>query len=292
MTATNSTPNVQPIALSDVTLSVTTWGDPHNPPVLLLHGLGDTATVWSEFAPTLTDRFFAIAPDLRGHGDSDKPESGYGFDRLIADLEDLLARFGLDSVHAIAHSWSAKLLPIWAQRQPDRFHSLTLIDPFFIGTMPGWLRITFPLLYQVLPFVKAMGPYESRETAIAFGKEMKQYRGWSALQQRVFEASIEAKPGGSWGSKFTVAARDGIFEEVMHVAGLTEPIAIPTLFVQPESGLNRSDWQFAPYRKFLVNLDWAIVPGNHWPFLVEPEPFSGAVRSFLHRSGSYTKPRK
>ena len=274
----------QPIAISsDLTLMTTTWGEPHHPPVLLLHGLGDTATVWSEFAPTLADRYFAIAPDLRGHGDSDKPASGYGFASIMADLQALIAHFKLESVHLIGHSWTAKLAPMWATRHPEQIRSLTLIDPFFISTMPGWFRVTFPLLYKVLPFIKAMGPYESREAAIAFGREMKQYRGWSALQQRAYEASIEAKPDGTWGSKFTTAARDGVFEEVMHVAGLTQPIAIPTLFVQPEAGLNRSNWQFQPYRDYLQQLDWAIVPGNHWPFLVEPEPFGVAVRSFLDR---------
>lgn len=277
------TSRTQAIALADLTLQTTTWGNPQNPPVLLLHGLGDTATVWSEFAPTLADRYFAIAPDLRGHGESDKPDFGYGFDQIIADLQALLAHFQLESVHLVGHSWTAKLAPMWATRQPEQIRSLTLIDPFFIGTIPTWFRITFPLLYQVLPFIKAMGPYPSRDAAIAFGQAMKQYRGWSALQQRAYEASIEAKPDGQWGSKFTTAARDGVFEDVMHVPGFTEPIAVPSLFVQPEQGLNRSEWQFKPYRDYLQTLDWAIVPGNHWPFLVAPEPFAQAVRTFLDR---------
>ncbi|NEQ61806.1 MAG: alpha/beta hydrolase, partial [Moorea sp. SIO4A1] len=78
-----------------------------------------------------------------------------------------------------------------------------------------------------------------------------------------------------------VQARNEIFEDVMRVAGLTEIIAIPTVLIVPEKGLNRSDWQLKPYKTYLKNLTIRQVPGNHWPFLVEPEEFNRAVELFL-----------
>jgi pimeloyl-ACP methyl ester carboxylesterase len=68
----------------------------------------------------------------------------------------------------------------------------------------------------------------------------------------------------------------------MQVAGLTQVLEMPTLFIQPEQGLNRFQWQLAPYRQYLANLTIQSVPGNHWPFLVEPEAFNEAIANFLN----------
>ena len=50
------------------------WGNPDAPPVLLLHGLQDSAALWGTFAESMCDDFHVIALDHRGHGDS--PRAG------------------------------------------------------------------------------------------------------------------------------------------------------------------------------------------------------------------------
>ncbi|HAG79650.1 MAG TPA: alpha/beta hydrolase, partial [Cyanobacteria bacterium UBA12227] len=114
-------------------------------------------------------------------------------------------------------------------------------DPIFIWKISNLIKVTFPLLYRVLHSLKMMQSFASYEEAEAQARQLSLYQGWTLLQQQVFQAAIEKKPDGSWSSKFTIAARDGIFEDVMQVAGLTVPIDIPTLFVQPEKGVNRQD---------------------------------------------------
>jgi haloacetate dehalogenase len=143
------------------------------------------------------------------------------------------------------------------------------------------MKVTFPLLYRVLPFLQGMGPFASYEQALNQARQLNLYQGWSSLQQQVFQAGIEQKPDGCWGSKFTIPARDQIFEDVMRVAGLTDSIDIPTLFIQPETGVNRKNWQLKPYKTYLKNLNICQVPGNHWPFLVQPEAFNQTVQAFL-----------
>ncbi len=265
---------------SGISLAYREWS-PGKTPVLLLHGLGDHGLVWAEVASAWGDRYHCVAPDLRGHGESSKPPTGYRCEDIIADLEGLMDHLGWPSAHVVAHSWAAKVAAIWARQRSPRFQSLVLVDPFFIGALPGWLKVTFPLLYRVLPFLQTMGPFPSYEAAEAKIRQLKQYQGWSPLQQVVFAQAMTQKEDGTWGSKFVAQARDEVFEDVMQVAGLTEPLAVPTLFVQPEQGLNRRDWQFKPYRTYLSDLTWAVVPGNHWAFLVEPEPFAEAVGGFL-----------
>ncbi|NEO91517.1 MAG: alpha/beta hydrolase [Moorea sp. SIO3G5] len=270
----------QTLDLPNIQLSYLEWNQGQTP-LLLLHGLADHSLVWSSLGDYLAPKYHIIAPDLRGHGESSKPDQGYTFDDHIADLEALMDHLGWSSAHILGHSWTGKLVPIWAKQNPSRLRSLILVDPFFIGKIPMFLKVMFPLLFRVLPFVKAMGPFVSYEQAIAQAQELKQYRGWSPFQQQVFKASIEPKPDGSWGSKFVVQARNEIFEDVMRVAGLTEIIDIPTVLIVPEKGLNRSDGQLKPYKTYLKNLTIRQVPGNHWPFLVEPEEFNRAVELFL-----------
>jgi haloacetate dehalogenase len=222
-----------------------------------------------------------VAPDLRGHGASAKPERGYDSGSILADLEALLDQLGWETVHVVAHSWSAKLAPLWARQSHHRIRSLTLIDPFFISAFPAWTRITFPLLYRTLPFLKLMGPFPSAAAAEQCARQLKQFQSWNPLQQAVFAANLEQKPDGSWGSRLSRAARDGIFEDTLRLNGLAAPLDTPTLLILLEQGLNRLAWQTAPFHRYCQQLELARLPGNHWPMLVEPQICGQRIAQFL-----------
>lgn len=280
----------QTLSLPDIQLSYLEWNQGREP-LLLLHGLADHALVWSSLGDYLAQDYHIVAPDMRGHGDSSKPDENYTFTDAIADLEALMNHLNWSSAHVVGHSWTGKLALIWAKQQPKRLRSIILIDPIFVWKIPSLFKVTFPLLYRVLPFLQGMGPFSSYEDALNKARQLNLYQGWSPLQQQVFQAGIEQKPNGSWGSKFVVQARDKIFEDVMRVPGLTVPIDNPTLFIQPEKGVNRGDWQLKPYKTYLKNLRICKVPGNHWPFLLSPETFNSTVEAFLaeHRVHGYEK---
>lgn len=275
----------QTVSLPELELSVLEWSDGQEP-LLLLHGMADHGMVWASLAEALQQQYHILAPDLRGHGRSSKPSTGYRCQNIIADLEALLDCMGWTSAHVVSHSWSAKIAAVWAKQSPNRFRSLVLIDPFFINRIPVGLKPTFPILYRVLPFLKMLGPFANFQQAQQQAQQLKQYRGWSEFQQAIFQESIEQKPDGQWGSKFVVQARDEIFLDVMEVAGLTDVIEIPTLFVQPQQGLNRTAWQLKPYHTYLRQLQIVQVPGNHWCFLVEPAAFNQAIATFLKSQSS------
>ncbi|AFY46771.1 putative hydrolase or acyltransferase of alpha/beta superfamily [Nostoc sp. PCC 7524] len=268
------------LSTPDIQLSYLEWNQGKEP-LLLLHGLADHALVWLSLGEYLAADYHIVAPDMRGHGESSKPETDYTFDSAIADLEALMNHLGWSSAHIVSHSWTGKLAAIWARVNPQRLRSIVLVDPIFIWKMPSVLRLTFPLLYRYLSFLKGMGPFTSYADAEQQAQQLNQYQGWSQLQQQVFQTGLEQKPDGSWGSKFTIAARDGIFEDVMRVPGFTIPLETPSLFIQPEKGLNRLDWQIKPYKTYLKNLRLCQVPGNHWPFLTAPETFNHAIATFL-----------
>ena len=269
------------LALDQIELSYLDW-DTAGQPVLLLHGLADHALVWSAVGDWLAAQGYRpVAPDMRGHGQSSKPDRGYDFDSIMQDLENLLDHLDWATAHVVGHSWSGKVAAYWATRQPQRFLSMTLVDPIFVYGVPGLFRVTFPLFYRLLPFLKGMGPFPSWEAAQAQGQQMKQYRAWTPLQQTVFKESLTTAADGRVVSRFIPAARDGIFDAVLRVPGLIQPVPVPSLFIQPAAGVNRYDWQLSPYRKYLTHLLVETVPGNHWAFLGEPEAFSRCLLSFL-----------
>ena len=273
-------PQRQTFTNNSMEISYLQWSD-RGRPLLLLHGMADHALVWSSLGDYLSSNYQVIAPDLRGHGESGKPATGYHFQDYIGDLRALINHLGWTQAHILGHSWSAKIAAIWATQQPEVFKSLILVDPFFIDKMPNWIRITFPILYQVLPFLKITRSFDSYQSIEAIARQLKQYKGWSNLQQEVFKNAIEQKADGSWSSKFTLSARGEIFEDVMGFAGLTKTLDIPSLLILPQQGLNRTAWQIQSYKKYLTSLEIKKIPGNHWAFLGEPEIFNQAVAEFL-----------
>ena len=107
---------------------------PQAAPILLLHGLGVTGSVWMPFARRLAPGYAAIAPDLRGHGESDEPPTGYTPGDYSRDLAGLCDALSIEAVPALGHSLGA--LVALAERRPDRVATLVLVDPPVDATIP------------------------------------------------------------------------------------------------------------------------------------------------------------
>ncbi|MFM1842194.1 MAG: hypothetical protein RLZZ490_930 [Cyanobacteriota bacterium] len=271
-------------SLHGLSCSYWEWGTPGQRPLLCLHGLGDQGLVWACLADYLTEnchQFHIVAPDLRGHGDSAKPNTGYHFADYQSDLDGLLTHLGWHAVDVVAHSWGAKLACRWITANPHKVRHLVLTDPFFIGTIPAIFKLTFPLLYRVLSFLKLSQSFPSYEAAEALAKTLPEFSGWSPYQQQVFKATMQKQDDRIWTSKFSRQARDEVFEQVMSVPGLTETLDLPCLLIKPDRGVNRSARQIAPFKRYFPQLTVVEVAGNHWSFLVNPKDFNPLVAKFL-----------
>src|SRR5215471_9639384 len=66
-------------------------------PLILLHGSPLTSRSWLRLMPTLAKTYTVIAPDFRGYGQSDKPETGYEVQTMVEDLRQLLDQLGIKS---------------------------------------------------------------------------------------------------------------------------------------------------------------------------------------------------
>jgi non-heme chloroperoxidase len=80
---------------SDMTLTADAWGASDAPPVLLLHGGGQTRFAWGGTAKTLAAQgWYAVSLDLRGHGESTwAPDGNYNIDAYVTDLHKVLSNF-------------------------------------------------------------------------------------------------------------------------------------------------------------------------------------------------------
>jgi pimeloyl-ACP methyl ester carboxylesterase len=77
------------------------------PPVIALHGLASNARWWDLVAPRLEEQVVAV--DLRGHGLSDKPDTGYDFIAVAGDVLDVVGALGIDEYVVAGHSWGASV---------------------------------------------------------------------------------------------------------------------------------------------------------------------------------------
>ncbi|SFQ20662.1 Pimeloyl-ACP methyl ester carboxylesterase [Roseivivax halotolerans] len=128
----------------DVTLNYQLVGPPledGQTPVVLIHGLGANLAFWYLGAVRHLGREMPmLLPDLRGHGGSSMPETGYGLEALARDVLALMDETGLSRVHLVGHSHGARVALVVAMMAPDRVASLTVADTQ-VGTLQPPMRL-------------------------------------------------------------------------------------------------------------------------------------------------------
>jgi len=113
--------------------------------VVLVHGLGASHAFWyPKVAPALARRHRVTVYDLRGHGRSGMPGSGYGAAAMVADLEALLDALDIRRARLVGHSWGGLIALELALRRPRRVTAVVVADsrlgPARTGVGPGSLE--------------------------------------------------------------------------------------------------------------------------------------------------------
>jgi pimeloyl-ACP methyl ester carboxylesterase len=119
------------IRTRDLEFDVTVGGADAGPPVLLLHGFPQNATMWSGVSPALhAAGFRTIAPDQRGYSPGARPSAveAYAQEECIADAVAFLDALGYERAHVVGHDWGAMVAWGLAANYPDRVNSLTAVS--------------------------------------------------------------------------------------------------------------------------------------------------------------------
>lgn len=105
------------------------WGNESAPPLLLVHGARDHCRNWDWVAAELRDRYHIIAPDLRGHGDSQWMVGGtYEFNDYVYDIAQLIHQKGLAPLTILAHSMGGAIALRYTGLYPDTVKKLVVIE--------------------------------------------------------------------------------------------------------------------------------------------------------------------
>ena len=98
------------------------------PAVLLWHGFLSTSYMWRHLIPLMAKDYTLIMPDMRGYGDSSKPDEGYDPKTLTEDFRSLMQELGHEQMHIISFDMGAPPALYYAANYPDEVLSLTYLD--------------------------------------------------------------------------------------------------------------------------------------------------------------------
>jgi pimeloyl-ACP methyl ester carboxylesterase len=147
-------PRQEEVVLHGHRVSYRVTGD-GGPVVLLIHGITGDARQWDEVAPLLAERYTVVAPDLLGHGDSDKTSGDYSLGAYAASVRDLMVVLGIRRATVVGHSLGGGIAMQFSYEYPPFAERLVLVSSGGVGrevhallraaTLPG-SELVLPLL--------------------------------------------------------------------------------------------------------------------------------------------------
>jgi pimeloyl-ACP methyl ester carboxylesterase len=234
------------IIAGDLTFHYVQWGE-QGPPIIFAHGITGNAYCFQAFADDLARDHRVYAYDLRGRGDSDKPEDGYGIPIHATDLAELIDVLGLDRPVIAGHSMGAFVALYFAAHYPQKLSKLVLIDagaspPWkTIEEQPAWLTASMNRLGTPVPSYEE---YVQRLKAAPF---LGPY--WNRYTDFYFEHDVRRNSDGSVVSK---AYREGVFKDGQQQLSENTPeeywkrVTVPTLLMRAGQGLFSENDQVLP----------------------------------------------
>jgi len=204
------------------------WGSADQPPLVLLHGVGQNAQAWDLFALAMRDRFHVVAPDLRGHGDSDRsPPASYRADTFANDLRAIVELEGWSQVGVGGLSLGGVAALTFAGRWPHLVGSLVLVDSAIEQESPGALRI--------LRAMSRRARFDDLDALVAREQSVYPHQSEGYTRSTVLNNLRPAAEGG-WEWRYDGAFRGAVTPRSVfdrtEILGLARAVTAPTLVVR------------------------------------------------------------
>ena len=259
-------------------------------PLLLLHGWPEFSFTWEPVMTRLADRFDVIAPDLRGFGDSDKPDGSFGAADQARDMLALLDGLGIDRVGLVGHDVGGAVMQALARMSPDRFTGLF----FFSFGHPGigarmaapdrLIEIWYLMFHEMQLAETLVGA--TPETVRAYITHF--LRHWTYRKDAfddVLDRFVEnfQKAGNlAGGFAYYRAAAPGRLAAIKGEAPALPPITVPTCVRWPEhDSILPYAWTDRLGETFSA-LDLAPFPGvGHFPHREDPDRAAAEIAGFF-----------
>jgi pimeloyl-ACP methyl ester carboxylesterase len=271
--------HVTVLAANDLRLHCLIWGRDDAPTVLLVHGNGAHAHWWDPLVPSFVPTFRLVAPDLRGHGESDWPaEPAYGIADFSADLAAVAAQLAPGRIAIVAHSMGARAAAWFTAEHPASVRGLAMLDTSVAGvddaTAQRWRgRVDGRRVGRSYP--------SYADAAAAFRFVPPELEVPAAIAADLAHHAVVERAPGEWTFRFDRAvlslAGDGAGDLTALVAGLPCPLWVGRgrgSFLTPRPDLDALCRQ----RPDLELHDFA---GSHHFFLSDPHTAGTALRRFL-----------
>lgn len=128
-------------------------GGGSGPVLMLLHGMAGSSVTWERVLPELTRRYTVVAPDLPGHGESDKPRGDYSLGAHASSVRDLLAALGHERATIVGQSFGGGVAMQLAYQYPERCERLVLVSSGGLGQEVALLlrALTLPGAEHLMP---------------------------------------------------------------------------------------------------------------------------------------------
>ena len=131
-------------------------------PMLLVHGFGNEAHIWDDFAPAVAPYYRVLALDQRGHGDSGwDPEKRYDYPDLVADLEAVTEALDIERLVLVGHSLGGRVCTLYAGAHPEKVAGFVLVDSAPELDRRGTVRIQLDVQEHKDPTFGAVAEYET-----------------------------------------------------------------------------------------------------------------------------------
>ncbi len=256
------------------------WGNPDNPPMLLLHGFAQTCHSWDFVALGFSDNYRVIVLDQRGHGDSDWASDGdYSPETQQKDISGVVEQLGLDQFVLMGLSMGGRNSFTFAASNPDYVKALVVVDAAPQNMQQGTQNIRSFVqqddeLDSVDAFVERVLQYNPR-------RDPQQVRG-SIMH------NIKELPSGKWTWKYDRALRrpgrrmGSDPETEKRLWGYIESLQCPTLLVRGgASDIVAMDTADRMHQAIPNSRIATIEGAGHLVMGDSPSGFQSAVTDFL-----------
>jgi haloacetate dehalogenase len=263
----------------------------HGPPVLLLHGFPQTHVMWHAIAPMLAGQFTVVAADLRGYGQSSKPEGteNYTFRHMAADQIALMQALGHERFHLAGHDRGGRVAHRLALDAPDQVLSLALMDIVPTHLLLNDLTKEVAAAYYHWFFLPQ--PYPFPESMIAHDPDAyfeSCLLGWGAAQLDDFAPEALAAYRDAWRDKDTIRGMCADYRAALHydfdldAADLSRRVTAPALVLYGAQGAMAKAYDVpATWADRLTNMQHQGVPGGHFFVDQHPQDTLDALLPFL-----------